>query len=86
MPPSPKRYDIITFETRGEAEGVLDEMRNVIDTYNWVTVADMYDIADLTAPSHTANKFGWTNLASADVTRSRDGYIIKLPKASPIDK
>jgi len=78
-------YDIISFETRGEAEAILDEMQNVIESYGWVTIGDMYDMAQLTAP-HTANKFGWTNLASAEVVRSRDGYIIKLPKASPIDK
>lgn len=78
-------YDILSFETRGEAEAICDEMRNVIETYGFVTIADMYDMAQLTAP-HTANKFGWTNISSAEVVRNRDGYIIKLPKASPIDK
>ena len=79
-------YDVISFESRGAAEAMLDSMQEVIDTYTWVTVADMYDIAQLTAP-HTANKFGWMNLSSAEVVRDRNGeYIIKLPKASPIDR
>lgn len=77
-------YNDILFETRGEAEAVLDSMGDVIERYNFVTVADMYDMADLTAP-FTANKYGWTNIRNAEVVRGRDGYTIKLPKASAID-
>ena len=77
-------YDDITFETRGDAEAVLEQMDDVIDRYGIVTVADMYDMADLTAP-YTSNKYGWTSINSAEVVRVRDGYILKLPKARPID-
>lgn len=77
-------YDNISFQSRGEAEAVLDEMVNVIERYGFVTVADLYDIADLTHP-YTAAKYGWTSLSTAEVTRGREGYIIKLPKARPID-
>lgn len=78
-------YEVLTFETRGEAEAIRDGMDDVIERYGFVTVADMYDMAQLTAP-FTANKYGWTNIRNAEVVRSRDGYVIKLPKASPIDK
>ena len=77
-------YDDIVFETRGEAEAVLSQMIDVIRRYDFVTVADMYDMADITAP-YTGNKYGWTNLRNAEVVRVRDGHIIKLPKAMPID-
>lgn len=77
-------YDDIVFETRGEAEAVLDEMSNVIEAYNYVRVADLYDMAGLTQP-YTSNKFGWTSIASAEVIRINGGYIIKLPRAMPID-
>ena len=79
-------YEDLEFNTRGEAEAVLDEMANCIESYGFVTVADMYDIADVTHP-YTSAKYGWTNLSTAEVARCRDGkYIIKLPKARPIDK
>lgn len=78
-------YDDIVFETRGDAEAVREQMECVIDRYGFVTVADMYDLADLTQP-YTSNKYGWYNLHSADVVRVRDGYILKLPKAEPIDR
>lgn len=78
-------FDDIKFETRGEAEAVLEEMYNVIDRYGFVTVGDMYDMADLSQP-FTSNKYGWTNIRSAEVMRLRGGgYILKLPKALPID-
>lgn len=77
-------FDDIIFETRGEAEAVLDQMYDTIKEYGFVTVAAMYDMADLTQP-FTSNKYGWTSLRTAEVVRDGDGYVIKLPKAMPID-
>lgn len=77
-------FDDIIFDTRGEAEAVLDQMIEIIERYGAVTVADMYDMVDLTAP-YTANRYGWTSLRNADPVRTRDGWTIKLPRATPID-
>lgn len=77
-------YDDLIFDSRGEAEAVLNQMDVIIDTYGVVSVADLYDLADLSAP-YTSNKYGWTNVSTADVARLRDGgYVIKLPRAMPI--
>lgn len=78
-------FDDIKFESRGDAEAVLDQMADMIDRYGVVSVSDMYDMADMSAPPYTSNRYGWTNIRNADVVRVRDGYIIKLPKAQPID-
>lgn len=77
-------YDDIIFESRGEADAVLVQMEEVIDCYDVVSVSDLYDMVGETAP-HTANRYGWTNLRNAEPVRVRDGYILKLPKALPID-
>lgn len=77
-------YDDIIFETRVEAEEVRRQMLDVIARYGFVTVADMYDMAGLTPP-YTANSYGWVNIRTAEPVRVRDGYILRLPKASPID-
>lgn len=77
-------YEDLIFETKGEAEAVLDQMCDLIDTYKFVTVADLYDMCELTAP-YTSNKYGWTNLRNAETVRVREGYVIKLPRAVPID-
>lgn len=76
-------FDDIIFETRGEAEEVLDRMDELIDTYRSVSVADMYDLAGLSC-DYTDNKYGWTSLRSADVIRTNGGYMIKLPRATAL--
>lgn len=77
-------YDDLIFDTRSEAEIVLDKMDELIDQFDFVTVADLYDMVDITAP-YTANKYGWRNISSARVERVRDGYILRLPMARIID-
>lgn len=78
-------YDDIIFETRGDAEAVLDRMDDEIREYGQVSVGSLYDMADLTAP-FTAEKYGWTNLRHAEVRRVRDGYIIELPRVKVLER
>ena len=77
-------YDDIIFDNRGEAEAVKQQMHDTIGRYGVVTVADMYDMADLPAP-YTSQKYGWMDVSSAEAVRVRDGYMLKLPRAVPID-
>lgn len=77
-------YDDIVFNTRGEAEAAKQQMKDVIGRYGIVTVADLYEMAYLTAP-YTAHKYGWMDASSVEVARVRDGYVLKLPRAVPID-
>lgn len=76
-------YEDIILETRGEAERVLDQMQEVIETYGMVSVADLYDSVGLTG-DYTDNKYGWTNIRNAEAIRVRDGYALRLPKALPL--
>lgn len=78
-------YDDIVFETRAEAETVRRQMEDTIARYGIVTVADMYDMAGLTNAPYTSSNYGWASIRTAETVRVRDGYILKLPKASPID-
>ena len=77
-------YDDVVLETRGEAEDVLSRMDELIDTYGVVSVADLYDLVGITG-NYTDNKYGWTNIRNAEIVRVRDGYMIKMPRAVPID-
>lgn len=76
-------YDDIILETRGEAEDVLSRMDELIDQYGMVSVADLYDLVGITG-NYTDNKYGWTNIRSAEPVRVRDGYMLRLPKALPL--
>ena len=77
-------YDDIILENRGEAELVIDRMREYIDSYGIVTVAELYEFIGVTK-DYTTRNYGWTNLDSARVNRIRDGYLLVLPQAMPIN-
>lgn len=77
-------YDDVIIENRGEAEDVLSRMDELISTYGLVSVADFYDLVGI-AGNYTDNKYGWTDVRSASVIRVREGYMIKLPKALPLN-
>lgn len=77
-------YDDIILNSRGEAEDVLMRMDELMETYGLVRVADLYDLVGITG-NYTDNKYGWTNIRNAEIVRVRDGYMIKMPRAVPID-
>ncbi len=76
-------YDDIIFDNRGDAEAVLDRMEELLDRFDVVSVADLFDLAGISC-QYTDNKYGWTDLRSAHVERVRDGYIISLPRATSL--
>ena len=76
-------YDDIILETRGEAEAVLSRMDEIMEEYEIVRVADLYDLVGITG-EHTDNKYGWTNIRNAKIVRVRDGWKIEMPRALPI--
>ena len=78
-------YDEIVLDSRGEAEEVLMRMQELIEQYKMASVADLYDLVGVSG-DYTDNKYGWINLRNADVIRVRDGYLLKLPKALPLDR
>ena len=78
-------FDVFEYELRGDAELVLLKMREILNTYHVVTVADLYDINDRKTV-YTTTKYGWTNLDNASVRPLPNGrYMIDLPRVSPIE-
>lgn len=76
-------YDDIIFDNRGDAEEVLYRMEELLERFDVVSVADLFDMAGISC-NYTDNKYGWTDLRSAHVERVRDGYIINLPRATSL--
>jgi hypothetical protein len=68
----------IVLGTKEEAELVLQNLRNVLDKYDRVSLADLYDLVGL-ATTHFDNKQGWTSLGVVEVRQIRDGWILDLP-------
>ena len=82
---SARSYEEATFNTRTEANEVIDQMDEIIDKFGFVRVSDFNELAGITG-SYTDTKYGWTDIRNANVVRTREGYyIIKLPRALPVN-
>jgi hypothetical protein len=78
-------YDDVVLKNRGDAEVVLRQLDELMETYRVVRVADLYDLVGL-QHNYTDNNYGWTNIRNAEIVRLRDGdYMIKMPRAIPLD-
>ena len=79
-------YDDLIINDRGDAEVVLDTMGAAIEKYGHVSVLDLYDMLELDDAPYTADKYGWVDITSAKVVPARGGgYMLKLPRAVPLD-
>lgn len=78
-------FDNVIVPTRADAEEILDELYGVLDEFDLVRVADLYDLVGITDRAHTAYRYGWTSLDKAHIRRVRDGFEIVMPNARPID-
>lgn len=77
-------YDDVILETRGEAEDVINRLEELIDVYGMASVADLYDLVGISG-QYTDNKYGWTDVRNATHVRVRDGYLLKMPRAIPLN-
>ena len=80
-------YDEIIFETRGDAEAVLDAMYDILNQYKVVSVAELYDLAffkQKTAYGICLSDWS-SDVCSSDLIAKAHGYILKLPRALAID-
>lgn len=77
----------LVFDSREDALSVLDGIMDLMETYDLVSVADVYSLAGFgTTP--TDNKYGWDNpgdLAKMKIVRSGRDWCLKLPRPYPID-
>ena len=77
-------FDEVILEQRGEAQTVIDELSELIDSFDVASVSDLYDMVGITG-SHVDDKWGWTDIRGAEVLRVRDGYLLSLPRPIPLD-
>lgn len=74
----------IVLASRVEATEVLDAMIAIIDQYETVSVADLWDLIGVTGEP-TDEKWGWTDLIGADVIKVHEGYLLDLPRPGSLD-
>lgn len=78
-------FDELIFANRVEATEVLDQLFSLVSQYEQATVADLYTLVGVTA-NFTDQSWGWTDLRGSNISRSRNGYLLDLPKPEPLDR
>lgn len=78
-------FDNLLFDTRGDAELVLDGLQDIIETYDTASVADLYDLAGVEIENTAASNYGWESLVGAKSVRVPDGYVLRLPKPTALN-
>lgn len=82
MRSAPGHSSEIILTHKEDAEVVAEQMVDIADKYDFVSVADMNEI--LGQPSaHTAHKWGWTNLNKIEIRQVPEGYVLALPEPQP---
>ena len=69
----------ILLGSRIEADEVIEKLYELCSQYGQATVADMYNLVGVT-PQFTDEKWGWIDMQGTDVKRTRDGYMLILPR------
>jgi hypothetical protein len=65
-------------DAKHDALNVLSSMADYLGRYQQVTIGDFNDFVGETG-EFTDIKWGWLNLATANVTRVREGWVLNLP-------
>lgn len=76
-------FDDIVLDSRAEVDAVLEDMYELLEKFDAVTVADLYRLLNQT-PSFTDTKYGWEGPGALSGARAarlpRGGYLIDLPR------
>lgn len=76
-------FDAIVIDSRSEAEAVIERLFDILTEYNVVTVAELYELVGI-IPNHQDQKWGWTDLRGAKVSRMSGQYFLDLPSPHPL--
>lgn len=76
-------FDKVVFTHKWEAEEVLAHLVEMVVEYGEATVRSFYELSNIES-EYTDDRYGWTNLRDAYVTRTRNGFIIVFPQTRPL--
>lgn len=76
---SSHNFDEIILASRAEAQEVISRLFDLVSQYEAATVSDLYELVGVSG-NYTDEKWGWTDIRGAGVTRVRNGWLLDLPK------
>lgn len=83
------KFEDIIFASYADARRILSNMREVLDNYGYVTIADLYDLAGLRCKLYRYRRIGWNDLSSAGIVLcdredNNHGYTYTIQFPKPI--
>lgn len=83
---SARDFAEVVFDSRLEAEDVLDQLLQQAERYDYATLDELYDLVGVDA-EYTDRKWGWSvaDLRNSSARKVRDGYILDIVRPRPID-
>jgi len=72
-------FEDIVLETRDEAQEVMENLLELIDTYEAASLADFYGMVGIPT-TFIDVKYGWETLANSSIVRVTDGWVLNLPR------
>lgn len=76
--------DDVIVSTEEEARAVLNRMNELIHMNGAASVARFYELVRLPS-QYTDNDWGWNDIHDASIVNLGDGYMIRMPKARPLE-
>lgn len=73
-PAEPERNEII-FDSRSDANDVIDRMSDLIDQYGQASLADLNALIGASS-NFIDDNWGWTDMGSFNVRQVRDGFLL----------
>lgn len=78
-----KTFEDVIVGSKSDADTVVEQLINVVDMYEVVSVADLYELLGLPS-THVDNKWGWSHLSGIEVRQVREGWQIAFPALEEI--
>lgn len=81
------RYEMdnLVFDSRADADTLLDTLTEYLDKYDSVSVGDVFESLDIPTQANDF-RYGWYELGGAHIRKSRDGgYVLEMPRLEELD-
>lgn len=81
------RYEMdnLIFDSRADADTLLDTLTEYLDQYGSVSVGDVFESIDIPTQANDFH-YGWYELGGAHIRKSRNGgYVLEMPRLEELD-
>lgn len=77
-------YQNVVLRNRMDAEDVVDQMRERIRRYGYCSIADLFDLINVTG-NYNDNNWGWKDERDIGIRRISSGFLINVRDAEYLD-